>query len=47
VGLARAGVQNWAIFVYLKEVGFYRRISETEILSDVVYSVDFFLLKLF
>jgi hypothetical protein len=46
MGLARAGLQNWTVLVYLKEVGFYRRISETEILSGVVYSTDFFLVKI-
>jgi hypothetical protein len=47
VGFARAGLQNWAIIVYLKEVGFYRRISETDILNGVVHSSDFFLVKIF
>jgi hypothetical protein len=42
VRLARAGLQNWAILVYLKEMGFYGRISETEILNDVFYSTGFF-----
>jgi hypothetical protein len=46
MGLARAGLQNWTVLVYLKELSFCRRISETEILSGVVYSTDFFLVKI-
>lgn len=34
--LARFGLQNW------EELGFYGRISETEILSGVIYSTDVF-----
>jgi hypothetical protein len=47
VGLARAGLQNWAIIVYLKELGFDRKTGGTDVLSSVVYSPEFFLVKIF
>jgi hypothetical protein len=47
VGLVQAGLQNWAIIVYLKELGFYRKIGGTEALSCVVYSTEVLLVKIF